>query len=166
MRSIERCIAGLVVAGLMTVGLVSPATATATATESPVFDEFPVAEIAATETGGVGAQLLSFGTGSLIVSVPDGVDQMPLIEGQRTSRLSVGLGWTFYVYLNRTDQAALAAGGATSLGILVCAIPGVGIPACAAVAGLLVAGATYIALNGLCPSRLELAVGKGSKCVS
>ena len=164
MRSIERCTAGLVVAGLMTVGLVSPATAT----ESPVFDELPVAEFAATETetGGVGAQFLSFGTGSLIVSVPDGVDQMPLIEGQRTSRLSVGLGWTFYVYLNRTDQAALAAGGATSLGILVCAIPGVGIPACAAVAGLLVTGATYIALNGLCPSRLELAVGKGSKCVS
>jgi hypothetical protein len=70
------------------------------------------------------------------------------------------------LYLNRTDQGALATGGAVALGIAACALPGVNVVGCAAISGALAAAAYYIANNGFCSNELEIAIPSNrAKCV-
>jgi len=58
------------------------------------------------------------------------------------------------VYLNRADQAALAAGGAVALGALICIV---GTPAVCVVAGIALAvAASYIGSYGFCPNELRV----------
>lgn len=81
--------------------------------------------------------------------------------------------WSGYVYLNGTDQNALIQGGATSLGVVICASLAATGPAgwagCAAVSGLLVAAATYLSANGICSNEMRLTIwgggGSAVQCV-
>lgn len=67
--------------------------------------------------------------------------------------------WVIYVFLNRTDQAALTNGSSAVLGALICAIPAVGWAACAGVIAALAIAATYINANGYCSNELAIHVG-------
>lgn len=72
------------------------------------------------------------------------------------------------IFLNRTDQGALAAGGAAFLAIAICAIPAIGWIGCAAVAAALTIAAFYIATNGLCARTLQVGLlppGRDTRCV-
>lgn len=83
----------------------------------------------------------------------------PLDPGQIAPRLHVGVGNGVYIYLNRADQTALAAGSATSMGIIICGLPGINVVACGGVAGALVAAASYVASYGICPNEMEVHFG-------
>jgi hypothetical protein len=93
---------------------------------------------------------------------PDASTQYPIVADP-----SVGFGWGMYIYLNRTDQGALASAGSVGLMIAICAMPAVGWGSCAAVSAGLAGAAYYIAANGFCSGRLEIRLfwGNGVKCV-
>lgn len=158
MRSGRLGIVTILVAALTAWGLTPPASASVSPDSPAVFQEIAQLPDSLPED----SQVQEFGTGSYVVSVPDERVAEP---GAIRPRFSVGVGWTIYIYLNRTDQGAVAAGGAAGLAVLICAVPAVGTAACAGVTAALVAAAYYIAVNGFCPSRMELALGNGVKCV-
>ncbi|MDR1634277.1 MAG: hypothetical protein LBS27_05030 [Bifidobacteriaceae bacterium] len=68
--------------------------------------------------------------------------------GEVTPLIDVGFAVGLYIYLNARDQKALVAGEAAALAVLICAVPGVGQVACAAITGVLVAAATWIIDRG------------------
>ena len=103
-----------------------------------------------------GATVAQFGTGSYVVALP-GSTATP------AEPLSVGVGRTIYIYLNRTEQSMLANGGAAGLAALACATGGIAV--CVGVSAALAAAATWVNRNGFYPSRLEIAVARGYKCV-
>lgn len=92
-------------------------------------------------------------SGSTLVVVQQSSDVM-------RPQFSVGVGWGVYIYLNRSDQIVVAAGGAAGLGVLICAATTV--IGCAAVAAALTGAATWIAnRGGICSAstpRLEIRI--------
>lgn len=104
-----------------------------------------------------GVRTLSFQyTNGTVLTLQEPVSGPPTV----TTSIRVG-GCGFLqlcVYLNRTDQGALAAGGAAGLAIAICAIPAVGTAACAFVAAALTAAAYYIAAHGFCKKELRVRI--------
>lgn len=89
-------------------------------------------------------------SGSTIV-----VERPRVTSGAVSPQFSIGVGWGTYIYLNRTDQQVVAAGGAAGLAVLICASTTV--IGCAAVSAALAGAATWIATRGgICASRLEI----------
>ncbi|WP_245219970.1 hypothetical protein [Rhodococcus qingshengii] len=80
----------------------------------------------------------------------------PFDPGQMAQGVHVGAGNGVYIYLNRADQTALAAGSATTMGIIICGLPGINVVACGGVAGALVAAASYVASYGICSDEMEV----------
>lgn len=122
-----------------------------------------------TVSGGIRTFTYTLPSGSsLVLSEP--VGPQPGVPAEVTSQLGVGVCGFFNVcvYLNRTDQGALAAGGAAFLAIAICAIPAVGWISCAAVTSALVVAAFYIAAYGFCPRDLQVGLippGSDVRCV-
>lgn len=104
----------------------------------------------------VGTVIGEFGQGSYAVSVPE--------ASGPTARISVGVGRTIYIYLSRDEQTILAGGGAAGIAAMTCI--SLGPAGCIGVSAAVVGAATYVAINGFCPKRLEIAVARGYKCVS
>lgn len=79
---------------------------------------------------------------------------MPPTKGGKIDPDALGAGWDGwtgpYISFNRTDQAALLAGGTAALSVAVCAIPGVGWASCAALVGLVTIAAFYVNEYGRC----------------
>lgn len=81
--------------------------------------------------------------------------------------------WSGYVYLNRTDQGALSAGGAAALSVAICASLAATGPAgwagCAVVTGLLTTATVYIGSYGICSNEMRLTIwgggGSAVQCV-
>jgi hypothetical protein len=81
--------------------------------------------------------------------------------GASLNSASVGAGrcgFGFCIRLNRTDQAALKAGGVGVLGVALCAIPGVGQVACAGIGVALAVGMVYLGDNPFCAKELAIRV--------
>ena len=165
MNTLSRLVVGVVTAAILSTGLVAPAgAAEPQPTPATIGAQAPGVRILPGVSPDsallpAGAVVEEFGSGSTLVLVP----KASVGEGMVQPLFSVGVGWTIYIYLNRVDQGAIAAGGATALGVLICASTGA--VSCAVVAGALVTAAAYIAAYGLCPSRMEIAIAKGVKCV-
>lgn len=67
-----------------------------------------------------------------------------------------GCGWfQVCVFLNKTDQKALAAGLMAAEGILLCAVLSESIIGCAIVTGVLAAAYVYIDAHGICPNNRQ-----------
>jgi hypothetical protein len=83
------------------------------------------------------------------------VEQPRSTGGLVSPQFSVGAGWGIYIYLNRSDQMVVAAGGAAGLAVLICAATV--LIGCAAATAALAGAATWVAVRGgICPSRLEI----------
>jgi hypothetical protein len=114
------------------------------------------AELPATSDLSPGTTVTEFGSGSYVVSTPDRPEDAPAAR--------VGVGTTIYLYLSRTEQTVLMGGGGA--GIVAMACISLGAAGCIGVS-VAVGGATaWVATNGFCPKRLEIAVGRGYTCVS
>lgn len=115
-----------------------------------------VASMPALQDLPAGTVIGEFGQGSYAVSVPDATGP--------AARVSVGVGRTIYIYLTRNEQTVLAGGGAAGIAAMACV--SLGPAGCIGVGAAVVGAASYVAINGFCPKRLEIAVAKGYKCVS
>lgn len=74
-------------------------------------------------------------------------------DGTIRPLLSVGGGVTSpYVSFNRTDQAAIIAGGGAGFAAAICAIPAAGWAACGAAAAIAAAATVYLTEYGRCPT--------------
>lgn len=122
-----------------------------------------------TETSANGTRTLTYTSSdgfALVLSEP----AEKRSTGGITPQFSVGgCGWfNVCIYLNRTDQGALAAGAAAFLAVAICVIPAVGWIGCAAVAAALAIAQHYIATNGFCRRTLQIGLlppGRDLKCI-
>lgn len=98
-------------------------------------------------------------------SVPEAYDRTGAPQGavDRQARLNVGIGRTVYLYLTRNEQTILASGGAAGLAAMACI--SLGPAGCIGVSAAVAGAAAYVTIHGFCPSRLEIAIGRGYKCV-
>ncbi len=73
------------------------------------------------------------------------------------------------IYFNRTDQAAIIAGGSVAVAGAICAIPAVGTIGCTAAAAVVAAAVTYLTDNGRCKGELRAQIfpvrGGRARCV-
>jgi len=172
-------VAGIVSCATVIMGLASPASAVDVASAAPPSAVEPAAALVAIQLAPAldatsAAKAITFTalqvrstytleSGSLVVLT------RPLSGGaQVTPQFSVGVGWGFYVYLNRVDQAAVIAGGAAALAAAICLVPAVGNGMCAVVIGLVAAAAVYLDAYGKCPTskpRLELDTNSNPRCI-
>lgn len=165
MRIRSKAVAGIIAAAAVLLGVAAPASAApisqqavlaSSASESIVIsvDDFDAVEDAA-ENAGPDAEVYTLDSGSVVVVGEP-------LEGPGLGRIQVTVGWNVYIYLNKTDQAALLAGAGAGVAAAICAIPAVGTGSCAAVVIVVAAATVYVTEYGTCPSskpQLELTLG-------